>query len=302
MIKNGVLKPEPMAEIAVDAVGEAGLLGMTLDPDFAQNKYVYIYYTYRDSAGQLWNRVVRLTEVNEHLTDTKIIIDYIPAASIHDVGRIKFGPDGKLYITTGDAARPELSQNLGSLAGKVLRINPDGSIPIDNPFQGSPVYTLGHRNPQGIDWHPVTGKPFVTEHGPSAHDEVNILDPGRNYGWPAVAGKAGDPRYVDPVIESGSETWAPSGAAFYRDDQATEWRQNLFFATLRGNHLRRIVLGPPGYDKVESANAMFLGRFGRLRDVVQGPDGSLYIATSNRDGRGSPSSEDDRIIRVKAAS
>jgi len=308
VVQDGVLLQEPWARIEVAAVGEAGLLGLALDPDFSQNRYVYIYYTYRGDQGRLWNRVARLLEHEGRGTDLTVILDRIPGAPIHDGGRIKFGPDGKLYITTGDAASPSLAQDLSSLAGKILRINSDGSIPPDNPFPGSPIYSYGHRNPQGLAWHPVTSKLFSTEHGPSGappnccHDEVNIIEPGKNYGWPMVFGMARDPRFVDPILESGLDTWAPSGASFYSGDKLPQsWKDNLFFAALRNQHLHRVILQPPEFIKVQLQEKLFAGAFGRLRDVVQGPDGFLYLATSNRDGRGTPAPDDDRILRIISA-
>lgn len=234
--------------------------------------------------------------------DEQVLIDKIPAAPIHDGGRIKFGPDGKLYVTTGDSANPNLAQDLTSLAGKILRINPDGSTPTDNPFSNSLVYSYGHRNPQGLDWDPLTGKLVETEHGPSgekgfAHDEVNVIEPGKNYGWPNVVGKANDPRYVDPIIDTGDVTWAPSGASFYHADKIPGWKDKFFIATLRGNHLRILQLDTEA-NKVISSEAVLQGTYGRLRDIAQGPDDYLYILTSNTDGRGLPAPDDDKILRI----
>jgi len=283
---------------------EGGLLGLTLDPGFDQNRFLYVYYTYRDERGQRWNRVSRFTESSNSLLDESVVIDQIPGHGFHDGGRIKFGPDGKLYVTTGDAGRGELAQNLGSLAGKILRIDPDGTIPGDNPFPNSPVFSLGHRNPQGLAWHPVTGALYSTEHGPSgesgyvAHDEVNLIEAGGNYGWPHIIGRGNDSRFVDSVYETGQTTWAPSGATFYNGTRYPQWSLRLFIATLRGQHLRMVTLSPPTYTRVESTTALYQGTFGRLRDVAQGPDGYLYLATSNRDGRGSPEATDDRILRI----
>ncbi len=189
VIEGGRLRPEPVATIPeVVERGEGGLLGLALDPDFAGNGHLYLYHTYSGSDGGLRNRVVRYTLADRAgargLTEPRVILDDIPAAAIHNGGRIAFGPDGKLYVTTGDAAAPALAQDRDSLAGKILRLNPDGSVPDDNPFPGSPVYSYGHRNPQGLAWQPGTGQLYATEHGPSAHDEVNLIAPGDNYGWP----------------------------------------------------------------------------------------------------------------------
>lgn len=292
VIQDGRLLPEPWATLPVAAVGEGGLLGLALDPQFERNRYVYVYYTYRYDQGQLRNRVVRLTDRDGRGQDPETIIDGIAGANIHDGGRIKFGPDGKLYITTGDASQSQLAQDMNSLAGKILRLNADGSIPSDNPFPGSPVYSLGHRNPQGLAWHPVTGQLFATEHGPTGNDEVNIIQPGGNYGWPVVQARAGRSQFIDPILVF-SPSVAPTGATFFQDE--------FFFTTLRGEHLHRVTLQPPDFRQVQRDQRLLEGEYGRLRDAVVGPDGALYITTSNRDGRGSPDLADDRILRFALA-
>ncbi|MDP2954650.1 MAG: PQQ-dependent sugar dehydrogenase [Chloroflexota bacterium] len=299
VMEGGKLLPEPFARLPVAAEAEAGLLGLALSPDFQNNGYVYAYYTYRGVDGRLWNRVVRLKDRGNRGEEPAVLLDGIPGAGIHDGGRLRFGPDGKLYITTGDAASSQLSQDRASLAGKVLRLNPDGSIPPDNPFSGSPVFSLGHRNPQGLAWHPVTGGLFITEHGPQAHDEVNLVQGGKNYGWPLVTGRGGDSNFVAPLWESGSSTWAPSGATFNSGGKLPpEWRGRLFFGALRGGHIHWLELTPPDYREVVKDGVLFQDQYGRIRDVVQGPDGYLYFATSNRDGRGAPAPTDDRILRL----
>ncbi|MEE8472409.1 MAG: PQQ-dependent sugar dehydrogenase [Dehalococcoidia bacterium] len=297
VIEDGVLDPEPWARIGAAPRGEGGLLGLALDPDFSRTGYVYVYYTRRDGTGRLVNRVSRLREVGGRGGDEEVILDGIPGARNHNGGRLRFGPDGRLYITTGDAGDGDLAQDLSSLAGKVLRLDPDGSIPGDNPFPGSPVYSYGHRNPQGLDWHPDTGTLVATEHGPSAHDEVNVIVPGGNYGWPLVSGEGRDPGSIGPLRQTGRETWAPSGASFYTGDLFPRWRGDFFLAALRGRHLRRLRLDGPAGGVIEE-EVLFRGELGRLRDVVVGPDGALYLATNNRDGRGSPAADDDRILRV----
>jgi glucose/arabinose dehydrogenase len=220
-----------------------------------------------------------------------VLLDDIPAAGVHDGCRLKFGPDDKLYVTTGDAGEPGLSQRVNSPAGKILRLNGDGTVPADNPFPASPVWTLGHRNPQGLAWD-RSGRLFAAEHGPSGlpfgHDELNLIRRGKNYGWPEVYGHGGDVQFEDPVLESGRQTWAPSGIAILGD--------HLYMAHLRGQRLLRVRVGSG--DQVAEATALLEGTYGRLRDVVTGPDGALYVATSNRDGRGRAAAADDRILRV----
>ena len=300
VIEDGQLNPQPITVLGVGG-GEGGLLGIALDPDFEQNHYLYLYQTYNEFIST-YNKVTRFTEKQNQLTDEIILLDKIPGAIYHDGGRLKFGPDGKLYITTGDAGNPDSAQDIKSLAGKILRMNPDGTAPVDNPFEDSLVFSYGHRNPQGLDWHPESGKLVATEHGPSgergrAHDEVNAIEPGKNYGWPKIVGDESKANLEDPLLHTGSDTWAPSGAAFYNSKNIPHWEENYFIGTLRGNHLRMLELDIEN-NKVLSSEALFSGAFGRIRDASLGPDGDLYILTSNRDGRGSPAPNDDRILKI----
>jgi len=300
VIENGQLNPEPVTSIDVGS-GEGGLLGLALDPGFEQNHFLYLYYTYSEFPFT-YNKVVRYTEKDNVLADETILVDKIPGAAWHDGGRLKFGPDEKLYITTGEAGNADSAQDLNSLGGKILRINPDGTIPSDNPFADSIIFSYGHRNPQGIDWDPVTGKLVSSEHGPSgergfAHDEINVIESGKNYGWPKVIGGEHNPDFVDPILHTGDDTWAPSGATFYDSDNIPEWENKYFVATLRGSHLRMLDLNIEE-NQVISNEALFSNTFGRLRDASMGPDGNLYLLTSNRDGRGSPAENDDRILRI----
>lgn len=297
-IQDGIVS-DPIFTVDVGG-GEGGLLGIALDPNYSENHFIYLYYTYNDFLTT-YNKVVRYVESNFTLTEDKILIDKIPGASFHDGGRIKFGPDGKLYITTGEAGNSELAQDKNSLAGKILRINSDGTIPQDNPISGSPIYSLGHRNPQGLDWSP-SGVLVATEHGPTgfygvAHDEINIIEPGLNYGWPDIIGDETKEGLVTPILNTGDDTWAPSGADFYDGNKIPQWSGKYFVATLRGNHLNMIDFDFKN-NKVISHQKLFNGEFGRLRDVATGPDGYLYILTSNKDGRGQAKTNDDRILRI----
>jgi len=299
VVQEGVLLKEPFAVLKqVVSISESGLMGIALDPDFADNHHLFVCYTYQNSAGGLRNRVARLSDSNGQGIDHQVIVDDIPGSQNHDGCRIGFGPDGELYVTTGDAQSPDQAQNLDSLAGKVLRLEADGSVPADNPFPGSYVYTYGHRNPQGMDWHPKTGDLFITEHGPDRNDEVNLLAPGSNYGWPEVTGRARSDQYV-PAIMSFTPTIAIAGAAFYTGDKLhPAWEGDLIFAALKASQLQRVTLAPPDFRTVESSQVMFNQDFGRLRAVAVSPDGYLYFTTSNRDGRGKPRAGDDKLMRL----
>jgi glucose/arabinose dehydrogenase len=274
---------------------EAGALGLALDPTFAQSRLVYLYYSARLS-GRAVNRVVRYREAGNRLAERVVLLDDIPASPIHDGGRLRFGPDGLLYITAGDAAQSNLAQDVASLAGKILRLNSDGTTPRTNPFS-SPVYSYGHRNPQGLDWHPVTGDLWAVEHGNTGNDEVNVIDAGANYGWPRIEGNQTMAGMRTPIT-SFSPAIAPSGASFYRGQRLPRFTNNLFAGTLRGTHLLRLVIDPSSPRTIASQERLLEGRFGRIRDVVSGPDGYLYFCTNNRDGRGSPITTDDRILRL----
>lgn len=270
----------------VTHVGEGGLMGMVLHPDFATNKYVYLYYT-TTTDGALANRVSRYTMDGSRFTDETVVLSGIAGARNHDGGRIAFGPDGYLYVTTGDAQNEGTAQDTNSLNGKILRITDEGNIPSDNPF-GNAVYSMGHRNPQGLAWD-AQGTLWATEHGPSiprsGWDEVNLITSGANYGWPTVRGEQTGNGLTPPIVQSGSsETWAPAGAAFYDG--------TVYFGGLRGEALYAFDV------QTHEIDTYLDGQFGRIRAVVLGPDNYLYITTSNTDGRGSPIEADDRIVRI----
>lgn len=285
--KDGDLIQEPVATISVKQIAESGLHGIVLHPDFENNSFIYLYYTYSGSGENTLNRVSRFVFQNDSLSNETVIVDAIPGAQFHDGGRIKFGPDRKLYITTGDALEPSLAQDTNSLAGKILRVNDDGSPAFGNPF-GNRVYSYGHRNPQGITWDDK-GRPWETEHGQAATDELNRIELGKNYGWPTIRGDQKQQGLESPVIHSGNITWAPAGAA-YLDG-------SIFFGGLRGQALFEAKIE----DGKVTLKEHLKGELGRIREVIAGPDNMLYISTSNRDGRGIPADNDDKILRINPA-
>ena len=311
LIKNRIPQTEPYAEIDVAHVGEGGLMGLAVHPEFARKPYIYAMHTYRKE-GELYNRVIRLKDKGLTGVFDKVIIDGIPGGRAHEGGRIAFGPDGMLYIATGETFNSELAQDLKSLGGKILRISPEGELPKDNPFTGSPIYSYGHRNPQGLSWHPFTGDLFTSEHGPSgelghfAHDEINVIIKGENYGWPKAIGAPGLKQFRDPLVVW-ENTTPPSGITFYKGNLLKHLQGDLFVATLRSQSLIRIRLQKNGGYKVMRIERWFSrdyssGKYGRIRDVVEGPEGALYFLTNNRDGRGTPRSGDDRIYIISPVS
>jgi glucose/arabinose dehydrogenase len=306
VVENGTLRPQPLFVVSdVESTGESGLMSLALHPQFSSNRFIYLSYAY--SSGGMRVRVVRYREAPEGFADRKVIIEDIPGAQFHAGCRLRFGPDGKLYITTGDAGKRDLAQQLNSLAGKTLRLNDDGSIPQDNPFVGQQnarpeIWSYGHRNAQGLDFQPDSNLMFQTEHGPSGFDggqgadEVNIVERGKNYGWPVIRRNETRAGMESPLLEY-TPACAPASGAFYRGAAFPSFKGNFFFGCLRGERLIRVVLDGR---KVVSQEDL-IKDYGRIRDVAEGPDGNLYFSTSNRDGRGKPAEDDDRILRLAPA-
>ena len=301
LIENGSLKDEPVALISnSQEIGEGGLLGIELhpgfakassgEPNFSSNNYIYLYYTYQESSGSTLNRVVRMKYLDGKLNNEEVIVDKIPGSANHNGGRIKFGPDKLLYIGTGDAQDPSRAQDINSLSGKILRVTDEGKPAPGNPYDNL-VYSLGHRNVQGLTWN-QDGTLFTTEHGRSGalsgYDEINQVESGKNYGWPEIQGDQTKNNMTVPIKHSGATTtWAPSGIAYLNG--------SLYFGGLRGESLYQAILS--GNEVVE-VKTHFKAKFGRIRDVVVGPDNMLYISTSNLDGRGSPAKSDDQILKI----
>ncbi|MGA4689125.1 MAG: PQQ-dependent sugar dehydrogenase [Rhodococcus sp. (in: high G+C Gram-positive bacteria)] len=263
------------------AQGESGLLGIAVSPTFDTDRFVYLYVTTGSD-----NRVLRAVLDGTTLAEPEVILDGIPSARIHDGGRMTFGPDGMLYVATGEAGRRELAQDPNSLGGKILRITSDGEPAPGNPDPASPAYSLGHRNVQGLSFDD-RGRLWASEFGQNDVDELNLVTAGANYGWPVVEGAGGSDEFVDPVLTWPVSQASPSGLAWFDG--------SLWMAGLRGERLWRIDV----QDTAATATDFFVGEYGRLRTVVAAPDGSLWLTTSNRDGRGSPAGDDDRILRIE---
>jgi glucose/arabinose dehydrogenase len=284
--------------------GEGGLMGIALHPDFATSPWVYAAHSYT-SVGRVRNRLIRMRWASGRLGEPEVLFDGMDGAGNHNGSRLAIGPDRMLYVTMGDAGDASVAQDRSNPNGKILRFTLEGRPAPDNPF-GTAVWSWGHRNPQGLAFHPATGVLYETEHGPSDADEVKRIEKGRNYGWPDVHGACDNAReaafcrehdVAEPLAEW-TPTIAPGGAAFYDADLIPGWRGSLLFTALGGARLVRLTLSEDGR-RVTSQEQLFRGEFGRLRDVLVGPDGSVYLATSNRDGRGRPGSGDDRVLRLR---
>ncbi|REK53549.1 MAG: quinoprotein glucose dehydrogenase [Geobacillus sp.] len=265
-------------EKQLSTASEAGVLGFVLHPE--KKNHAFLYYTYEDKNGQ-FNRVVEIREENNEWFEQKVLLDQIPSGNFHHGGRIKIGPDKKLYITTGDATDAMIAQDKASLGGKILRMNLDGTIPDDNPYPGSFVYSYGHRNPQGLAWD-ETGQLYSSEHGSSAHDEINLIKPKGNYGWPLIQGDETKNGMIAPLFHSGDHTWAPSGIAYHNGI--------LYVAQLRGE-------GVLAFNVKEKTYKQIVSNVGRVRDVFILRN-YLFFVTNNTDGRGAPANHDDKLIKM----
>jgi glucose/arabinose dehydrogenase len=308
LVRQGRLLPKPVAKVSPFSRSDGGLLGLALHPDFAENRLFYIYLAGGNRARS-WpgNRVERwlLSADATRARPDKVILEGIPAAPFHDGGRLRIGPDGLLYIGTGDATQPSGAQDRSSLAGKLLRLTLDGEVPPDNPWPRLPAFVSGIRNTQGFDW-TANGTLVITDHGPSGEfgligqDEVSIARPGDNLGWPVIHGCAGRAGMVAPLI-SWARATPPGGAAIYRGSRIPEWRDSLLIATLGSQHLQRVQIDYQGQPRVTAHEVHLTGisNPGRLREVYMAPDGELYLTTSNCDGRGRCPPHKDQILRLQ---
>ena len=305
LIEKGKLRAEPIFTVPdVEPSGESGLMDVFIHPKFAENKFVYLAYAYRGDGKQV--KVVRYKFDGGKFIEPKTMVEAIPASPNHAGTRARIGPDGKLYVTTGDSTDWNLAQKLDSIAGKTLRLNDDGTIPADNPFVDQKnarpeIWSYGHRNPQGLAWQPGSGLMFQTEHGPSSFegkgggaDEVNIVEAGKNYGWAEIYGKTTREGMISPLLEY-TPACAPASGAFYNGSAFPAFKGNFFFGCLRGARLIRVTLDGR---RVIAQEDLLKDVYGRIREVEEGPDGAIYFSTSNRDGRGSAAASDDRIMRL----
>jgi len=289
VIQNNTLLKSPLATLRTADVFDGGLLGITLHPNFSTNHLMYVFLTYEEN-DTLWNKILQISESENKLVNAETILDKIPGSSFTNGGFIKFGPDGKLYVGTGTVSdASHLPQDLNSLSGKILRINDDGTIPEDNPFDNSPVYSLGFRNPQGMTWDD-NGNLFVAEFGPEKNDEINLIHAGKNYGWPEQQ-CSGNEQFEDAIL-CYDPSIEPGGILYYSGD-SLDFESSFIMASMRSANLYQV-----DFDEGLSSQKSILSGIGRVRDVVEGQDGSLYVITSNTDGKGFPDSMDDKLLRI----
>lgn len=277
VVQNGVLAPQPFVTLTVATSGERGLLGIAMDPNFPINRRVYVLYS--DPAGI--QRVLRFTEANGIGTEPAVIVDNLPSASIHNGGNIAFGRDGHLYVTIGDSTNPANSQNMDSRAGKILRFNPDGSVPADNPFgPARPAFNLGLRNSFDFTFHPATGVIYASENGPNCDDEINRITAGGNYGWrPNYPCGDADPAFVAPLTRFNPGI-APTGITFYTAGVFPQFRDSLFLVDFITGRVRRFAVNENNQGQITQSEIVVDGGFGQLLDIVQGPDGFLYFSST----------------------
>ncbi len=303
VLNPGAPEATPYTILPTALGGESGLMGMALHPRFPSQPYIYVMYTARTLTGGV-NRVSRLVAGRDGAGDELVLVDDIPASRNHDGGALEFGPDGMLYVGTGDASIPAFAQDLSRLNGKILRIAPDGAVPADNPFPGSPVWAYGFRNVSGLAFHPDTGALWAATHGPSSvapgepkhMDSVYVVRRGANHGWPLHLGGAATEEIVSPAIFYPHRAVPPGGLTFV--SAAGPWRANLFMSGLRSQEMVRHVI--EGVSRVAAVERWWPDRYGRIRAVTAAPDGSLYFGTSNRDGRAHGSYPSfDSVYRVR---
>ncbi len=286
---------------------EGGLMGLALDPDFTQRRFLYLMYTTRDSSGATVNRVSRFTDTGETAKEEKVLIDGIPATPYHNGGVLAFGPDRMLYVGTGDSGNPNLAQDPVSPNGKVLRITTDGGVPEDNPFPGSPTYAYGFRNVTGLAWHPVTKELWAANHGPSsgpeaprryARDSVFVVKKGGNHGWPTTLGVTDDPKFVSPILHWIDAPVPPGGSLFYTGTLFPTFKNSYFLTSLLTAHIQRVESADGR--KITAIERWWPGKYGRVRAIAEGPDGAIYFGTSSRDGRQPkyPGEGADLIFRI----
>jgi len=280
VFENGELIREPFVTVDVpDLSGyhETGLLGIAVDPNFDDQPYVYIYHTYEDD-DRLFNRVARY-RYGSNNPEAEVLLDRIPGGRIHNGGILKFGPDGNLFVSTGDSNNRNLAQNLNSTAGKILRMTPSGGVPQDNPFEDSPVYSYGHRNVFGLAFHPETGELYATENGPNRDDEVNKIQAGKNYGWPTVTGISSDERFIDPIVTY-TPNIAPTQAIFYTGNIFRDIKNQLIFGSYNPNELHALELTGEDNTGVEEDSVIFRSD-NPIIGVAEAPDGTIYVNGDN---------------------